>query len=512
MLKANPDDVEGHWVKGLLRPPTAAIIAGAMLLGPATAADADMNDKSRRGPAYSMTYPVVGRSSVVDTFGAPRSGGRSHAGQDVMAAKMQPLVAAVDGKVTRVTIPEPSYGYMLTITGDDGWHFNYIHINNDTPGTDDGKASLEDVYGPGIVEGARVRAGQLVAYVGDSGNAEDVAPQLHFEMVDPSGSVVNPMAALETAARLAQPVASVGEEDVPDAFPRIAGEDRIGTAVEASRVGWPAGSAAVVIATATEYAEALPAAVLAARDDAPLLLLGDHPDERVMAELRRLGAVRVTVVGSVDRSTDPLLVELGLEVERVGLERDAVGTATELARKFQRPAGVLLVNKDSFADGISAAAVGARSGQPILLTTRDWVPQATVDAWRALGQPPVTVFGGTNVVGDNVMRFFRAARVAGVDRYGTSLAAARRLRASTPGDRRLLLATGVAYPDALAAAPLARKIEAVTLLVDGSSSTVATSTGEWLRASGIPADGTRVLGGAAAVSRPAAAAIGRILA
>jgi hypothetical protein len=156
-LKADIGGVEGLQVKVLLRAAGATLAAAAAVVNLTAGAGADVGDKSRRGPAYSMTHPVVGRSSVIDTFGAPRSGGRAHAGQDVMAAKMQPLVAVVDGTVTRVTVPEPSYGYMLTLTGDDGWRFNYIHINNDTPGTDDGRASLEHVYGPGIAQGARVR-------------------------------------------------------------------------------------------------------------------------------------------------------------------------------------------------------------------------------------------------------------------------------------------------------------------------------------------------------------------
>jgi peptidoglycan hydrolase-like protein with peptidoglycan-binding domain len=69
----------------------------------------------------------------------------------------------------------------------------YIHLNNDTPGTDDG---LGWGIAEGIVPGARVSAGQLIGWVGDSGNAEDTDPHLHFELHDAYGVIVDPYPAL----------------------------------------------------------------------------------------------------------------------------------------------------------------------------------------------------------------------------------------------------------------------------------------------------------------------------
>jgi peptidoglycan hydrolase-like protein with peptidoglycan-binding domain len=84
----------------------------------------------------------------------------------------------------------------LVLRHDDGWESWYIHLNNDTVGTDDGKA-----WGvaPDIRPGVRVKAGQLIGWVGDSGNAEFTPPHLHFELRDPSGQVVNPFSALMAA-------------------------------------------------------------------------------------------------------------------------------------------------------------------------------------------------------------------------------------------------------------------------------------------------------------------------
>src|SRR4051794_27010829 len=141
-----------------------------------------------------MTFPVIGAVSYTDTFGAPRSG-HPHAGQDLMGTKLQELVAAADGRVTYLQQTEIS-GNLLEITDAQGWTYTYIHLNNDTPGTDDGKAQRSDTFGPGIEKGAVVEAGQLVGYLGDSGNAEEAGAHLHFELKDPTGVTVNAYTAL----------------------------------------------------------------------------------------------------------------------------------------------------------------------------------------------------------------------------------------------------------------------------------------------------------------------------
>ena len=133
-----------------------------------------------------------------DTFGAPRGGGRSHIGVDILGDKMIPLVAAASGEVTWLR-HDSGRGNNLEITDDDGWAYHYVHINNDTPGTDDGANDYDLAFAPGIERGARVTAGQVVAYLGDSGNAENTAPHLHFEIEAPDGTAINPTASVDAA-------------------------------------------------------------------------------------------------------------------------------------------------------------------------------------------------------------------------------------------------------------------------------------------------------------------------
>lgn len=155
----------------------------------------------------AIVFPVEGDVTYTDTFGACRDGcTRTHEGIDIMGTKMQRLLSAVDGTVLRARYAN-STGNSLIIEADDGWTYHYIHMNNDSPGTDDGSAVRSDVFGPGIVDGARVERGQLVGYLGDSGNAESTAPHNHFEIREPaepgswagSGTAINPYESLKAA-------------------------------------------------------------------------------------------------------------------------------------------------------------------------------------------------------------------------------------------------------------------------------------------------------------------------
>ena len=132
----------------------------------------------------SMVFPVAGEYRMMDNFGACRDNcRRSHEGVDIMADKMVPVVAVASGIVNWISDSCCNVG----IDHGDGWTTRYIHLNNDTPGTDDGKG-----WGiaAGIERGVFVERGQLIGWVGDSGNTENTAPHLHFELRR-NGSAIN---------------------------------------------------------------------------------------------------------------------------------------------------------------------------------------------------------------------------------------------------------------------------------------------------------------------------------
>ncbi len=175
------------------------LAAAAGLLGPTVAPAGAAAEAEYR----ELHFPVEGPVSFSDDFGDPRSGGRTHEGNDLLGTKLQHLVAANDGTVTLARLDASNLsGHMLTIKDADGWQYRYLHINNDTPGTDDGLALPQDIWAPGIAVGAKVKAGQFVAFLGDSGNAETTSPHLHFELVRPDGVTIDPWTSLRLARGL----------------------------------------------------------------------------------------------------------------------------------------------------------------------------------------------------------------------------------------------------------------------------------------------------------------------
>jgi hypothetical protein len=147
-----------------------------------------------------IVFPVVGGDvSFIDDFDQPRSGGRTHGATDIMVngVKGLPVVAASDGVVSWIG----STCCYLAIDHGGGYKTWYIHLNNDSPGTDDG---LGWGIAAGITVGTPVGKGQLIGYVGDSGNAEWVGPHLHFEIR--YGDVpIDPYPYLLVAPRLSEP-------------------------------------------------------------------------------------------------------------------------------------------------------------------------------------------------------------------------------------------------------------------------------------------------------------------
>ena len=118
--------------------------------------------------------------SFIDSWGAARSGGRRHQGTDVMAPHGARVFAFVNGVVSRES-SSTNGGIQLYLQGDNGVEYFYAHLSGYAVGT-----------------GTRVRAGQLVAYNGQTGNARYTAPHVHFE-VHLSGGPVNPYPYLKRA-------------------------------------------------------------------------------------------------------------------------------------------------------------------------------------------------------------------------------------------------------------------------------------------------------------------------
>lgn len=167
--------------------------AEAAVLAAAPAADvgtgsAEEGDPDDAGPApqapvapppappsgNGMACPQDNPRSFTDTWGAPRSGGRSHQGTDIFGTRGGNVFAITDGVVTRTSSGNMS-GLFLSLRGDDGNDYWYMHLQDFVASS-----------------GQRVSAGELIARNGDTGNARGTTPHIHFEHHPGGGGAVNP--------------------------------------------------------------------------------------------------------------------------------------------------------------------------------------------------------------------------------------------------------------------------------------------------------------------------------
>lgn len=145
----------------------------------------------------SIIFPVNGEAKFQNDWGAPRKG-HTHQGTDVFAKKMIPVVAIADGQVNWLH-RKGKKCCAIEIGHSNGWNTRYIHLNNDSsPKVDDGKG---DGVAPHLKVGTKVRAGEVIGWVGDSGNAESSSPHLHFELRYMQYPI-NPYTSLTAAKRL----------------------------------------------------------------------------------------------------------------------------------------------------------------------------------------------------------------------------------------------------------------------------------------------------------------------
>lgn len=131
----------------------------------------------------SFICPMTsGRTSFIDSWGFPRSGGRSHKGTDMMAAYGEPVYAVQSGRIRLST--SSLGGRSVYLYADTGFRYYYAHLS-----------------AWNVSNGATVSQGQTVGFNGDTGNAQAGAPHVHFEIHPPGSGAVNPYPTLVAACR-----------------------------------------------------------------------------------------------------------------------------------------------------------------------------------------------------------------------------------------------------------------------------------------------------------------------
>jgi murein DD-endopeptidase MepM/ murein hydrolase activator NlpD len=126
-------------------------------------------------------FPVAGEHNFSDTFGAPRSDVPVHVGNDIFAAFGTPIVAVADGRIYRVGTLKIA-GNRLWLRDGKGYRYFYAHLSD---------------FAAAAYNGADVHAGEVIGFVGNTGDAEPTPPHLHFEVHMPDGAVVDPFPYLQ---------------------------------------------------------------------------------------------------------------------------------------------------------------------------------------------------------------------------------------------------------------------------------------------------------------------------
>lgn len=244
-------------------------------------------------------------------------------------------------------------------------------------------------------------------------------------------------------------VATPDVSRLPDGVLRLAGSDRIATAVAVSQDEFGDGGAnSVVLARADLFPDALAAVPLAVQRGGPLLLTWpDRLDARSDAELRRVlpaGHTVHIVGGSVALSpaVEQRVVELGYEVVRYG-GADRYDTAVTIARDgLTAPVALLVATGHDFPDALAAGAAAAQLGAAVVLTDGERLPAVTVDYVAAHANLRRFAVGGPAARADT-----GAEALLGATRYETALVVA---DAFFPQPAVIGITTGERFPDALA--------------------------------------------------------------
>ena len=143
--------------------PAPSLVAAA---GPERWRDKDMEALRARG----LLVPVDGvdPSKISDTFSAARDGARVHNAVDIMAKKGTPVLSADDGTIIRVGTNGLGGNVIWAVDSDQRFVLYYAHL---------------DRFRPGLREGQQVQRGEVIGYVGTTGNAPKDAPHLHFQLM-----------------------------------------------------------------------------------------------------------------------------------------------------------------------------------------------------------------------------------------------------------------------------------------------------------------------------------------
>ncbi|WP_449036086.1 cell wall-binding repeat-containing protein [Peptostreptococcus stomatis] len=261
---------------------------------------------------------------------------------------------------------------------------------------------------------------------------------------------------------------------------RVDGDDRVETGIEISKKYYDKAKTVIVVRHDL-FPDSMTASVLAKLKDAPILLNPTNKlDPRVGAEIKRLGAEEVIIVGGPDSISEKVRGDLKAydkdkDVERIaGVDR--YGTSEMVARRVTGITGKkntgVIASGQVFPDALSVGTFASRDGYPILLVKKNLVPDQVVRAIKDLDIKKTYIAGGTNTISKSTEAKLPGVleRMAGKDRYETSVAIA---KSKFRDSKEAFIASGEEFADALVISPVSGKYNRPTLLASRNKKTNA---------------------------------------
>lgn len=253
---------------------------------------------------------------------------------------------------------------------------------------------------------------------------------------------------------------------------RLGGSDRYDTAIQISKQGWQQ-SNYVVIVSGEDFPDALCAAPLAKKYNAPILLTPrTSMTDNTVNEIKRLGAQNAFIVGGAG------VISTGIENQLKGLNvsfsrisgSDRYETSVKVAQIIGGSNGIVIAPGESFADALSIASISAAQQMPILLSETDSLPSNVRTFIISANPSKAYVVGGTGVVKDQaVAGINNLKRLGGTDRYDTNRLVIGEF-VNSINFKNVYVATGIDFADALGGAAAAALTSSPIVLTDSSAS------------------------------------------
>lgn len=282
---------------------------------------------------------------------------------------------------------------------------------------------------------------------------------------------------------------------------RFAGADRYSTAAEICKKGWNDKSEYAVLANGENFPDALSAAPLAKKYNAPILLTSkDALNDKTKSELQRLNVKQVLTVGGtgvISENVESTLNSMNISVKRF-YGKDRYETSIKVAEEVGlNDNGVFVTNGENFPDALSVAPIAAQKGMPIILVPKDNLTESTDKYVSSNSITKSYVIGNSNSVSESIVsKFKNTERIYGASRYATNAAIIEKFE-NDLDFRNICVANGENFPDGLSGSVLAASgkepILLVTEQVDESTKVLVNKKSSLLKK-------VRVLGGSAVVS------------